>query len=471
MSQHTQALVLCALFAAAGTLSVPTPAAAQTGNPGNGRTFYRDVLPIVQEKCQLCHRPGQIGSFSMLTYEDTRGYARAIKKRVLAREMPPWFADPSVGHFSNDPSLSKQQIETLVAWVNGGASEGNPKDAPAPVAWPADGWRIQPDAIVKGAAYPVPKEGVLDWMYIPVPMPFKEDTWVSSMELRPGADASVTHHYCVMIVPKLKNAKYGEPTPMMELGVTLGGTPSGGFEGCYETGQGAFDYRPYQAARLIPGNSDMVFQMHYAPRGKKAVVDQPQVGFTIAKGKPAKQFMFLNIGGGTRIDIPPNEPNYKAPVQEAQLNVDAKIVWYQGHAHYRAKEMRFGFVFPDGRTEEALHLKWHPYWQQVYYPTTPIEAPAGTILRIEGWYDNSARNRFNPDPNARVPFGVQATEEMLFPTFGVVVDVAGDPSPRNVVKPTARADELFNVVEGPKSAAQAAPGSGVKNETARAERP
>jgi hypothetical protein len=419
---------------------------------GDSVTFYRDVLPIFQDSCQVCHRPGQIGSFSMLRYDETRPYARAIKRRVLKREMPPWFADPAVGHFANDPSLPPEQIEKIVRWVDSGAQAGNPKDAPAPVAWSDGGWTIAPDMVVKGPEYLVPKSGVLDWMYMAMPMNFERDTWVTSMEMRPGKDASITHHYCVYVVPKLKDVKYGVPsTSPADFGVGAGD----GFDGCYETGQGPFDYRPYQAGRLIPANSDMIFQMHYNPQGKQAVLDQPQIGFTIAKSPPPRQFVFQNIGSGRLIDIAPREANYKAPLQEAELTVDTEIVWMQGHAHYRAKEMRFTIAYADGRVEPALHLNWNPFWQQIYYPTEPIVAPKGTVLQIEGWYDNSTRNRFNPDPDARVPFGLQATEEMLFPTFGFVVDGSFDTKAAKVIKPTPRADASYTVIEKPAGAAVA----------------
>jgi hypothetical protein len=194
----------------------------------------------------------------------------------------------------------------------------------------------------------------------------------------------------------------------------------------------------------------MIFQMHYAPKGKQAVVDQPQVGFTTTPNRPPRQFVFLNVGAGLKIDIPPNDPNYKAPTQEGELTVDTQIVWLQGHAHYRAKRMEFTVVHPDGTEEPALHLRWHPFWQQIYYPKTPIVAPKGTVVRVEGWYDNSLANRYNPDANARVPFGLQGTEEMLFPTFGFVVDGSIDVSKQmSVIKPSARADMTFSVVNQP----------------------
>lgn len=411
-------------------------AGAALGSNGD-ITFHRDVLPILQDNCQSCHRPGQIGPFSLLDYRGTRPWARAIRDRVIKREMPPWFADPHYGKFANDTSLSQQEIDTIVRWVDAGAPEGNPTDAPPPVEWPEGGWQIKPDFVVKGPEYLVPKTGILDWQYMVVPTGFTEDTWVSSMEMRPGSDPRVTHHYCVFVVPKMANVKYGELVSLRDLGV--GGE---GRDGCYEPGQGPFDYRKQQAGRLIPANSDIIFEMHYNPRGQE-VLDQPQIGFTVLEQAPKRKFVFQNVGNGARINIAPHQADYKAPVQEGVLTEDSEIVWMQGHAHYRAKEMRFTITYPDGRSEVALHVRWNPNWQQVYYPEKPIIAPKGTLLTIEGWYDNSSRNPFNPDPAAPVPFGLGAAEEMLFPTFGFVVDASVET--KQIAKPSPRADRTFTV--------------------------
>src|SRR5256885_10505517 len=144
-------------------------------------TFSKDVLPILQRNCQNCHRPGQIGPMSLLSYEEARPWAKAIKAAVASKKMPPWFADPAYGHFSNDRTLKPGEIETLVKWADSGAPAGDAKDAPTPVAWPEAGWRIKPDVVVKGVEYHVvQKTGIMPWMYVTVPTGFKQDTWVTS---------------------------------------------------------------------------------------------------------------------------------------------------------------------------------------------------------------------------------------------------------------------------------------------------
>src|SRR5262249_45158691 len=159
-------------------------------------TFNKDVLPILQKNCQSCHRPGQIAPMSFLTYTDVRPWAKAMKAAVVMRKMPPWFADPQFGPFANDRSLNASDIETIAKWADSGATEGDGKDAPASVQWPHDGWDVEPDFIVTGPEFAVPahpKNDVIEWMYMTVPSGITKDTWITSMEIRPGEPA-VTHH-------------------------------------------------------------------------------------------------------------------------------------------------------------------------------------------------------------------------------------------------------------------------------------
>jgi hypothetical protein len=270
------------------------------------------------------------------------------------------------------------------------------------------------------------------------------------MEMRPGSKPALTHHYCIFLVPHREDVQYWvfNEAGMLGLAAATGNAP---FEGCYEKGQEEFDYRPQHAGRLIPANMDVVFQMHYQPNGEESV-DQPQVGFTVAKERPSRQYVFVNVGAGVQIDIPPNDANYIPPAQEGELQVDGEIVWLQAHAHYRAKEMKFDILYPDGTVETALRVNWDPYWQTIYYPVQPIIAPKGTRVHIEGRYDNSANNRYNPDPNAPVKFGDQSKDEMLFPTFGMIVDGSLDLTKVQVVRPSPRADKFFTVAERTSSA-------------------
>src|SRR5262245_27002482 len=162
-------------------------------------TFNKDVLPILQKNCQTCHRPGQIAPMSFLSYQSVRPWAKAMKTAVASRKMPPWFADPQYGLMQNDPSLEPSEIDTIAKWVDAGAPEGDAKDAPPPVQWPENGWRIRPDIIVNGPEFKVPAKGIVEWTNIVVPGGFTKDTWITSIELR--TNPSVTHHICVAFRP------------------------------------------------------------------------------------------------------------------------------------------------------------------------------------------------------------------------------------------------------------------------------
>jgi len=194
MTRFASLLFLTALTALGA--QIPTPPTASEKD--SAVSFNKDVLPILQKNCQTCHRPGEVAPMSFLTYDSTRPWAKAIKAAVVSKKMPPWFADPHYGDFQNDPRLKEQDIKTLAAWADGGAVEGDAKDKPAPVAW-AEGWRVQPDVVISmPEAYSIPAKGPGEIKTFVVPNPFKEDTWVNSIEIRPGSP-SVVHHAMLQV--------------------------------------------------------------------------------------------------------------------------------------------------------------------------------------------------------------------------------------------------------------------------------
>jgi hypothetical protein len=411
-------------------------------------TFTQHVLPILQKNCQACHRPGQIAPMSFLTYAETRPWAKAIKEAVVNRKMPPWFADPQHGRFKNDPTLQPRDIEIITTWADSGALEGNAKDAPPPLSWPESGWEIQPDVIVQGPAYSVPartKNDVIEWTYITVPSGFKEDTWVTSMEIRPS-QPSVTHHICVYFRPHTPEVIYNFPRsrnlPRDDSGsalpeaagvgirsssITAGST---GFEGCYVPGRATEDYRPYNAGKLIKAGTAIVFQVHYTPNGT-AVTDRPQIGFTLAKTPPARQYVTLEIfapSDAKSFAIPPHNPNWQSPNAEATFRMDADLVWMSPHMHVRGKDMTYRLVYPGGKTETILSVPRYDFnWQLGYELAEPMRVPRGTHIVVTAHYDNSINNKFNPEPNRTVYYGEMSWEEMMHAFFSVVVDKGVDP--------------------------------------------
>jgi hypothetical protein len=415
-------------------------------------TFTKDVLPILQQHCQTCHRPGMTAPMSLLTYETARPWAKAIKNAVVTRKMPPWFASPDYGHFTNDKSLKQADIDTLVKWVDTGAPRGDPEDAPAPIQWPEGGWTIKPDIIVEGPTYEVPARSIVEWQWIPVPGNFTQDTWVTSVEVLPE-QIPVTHHICLSFRPHNPDVKYGVPVfnkpnierdadgveirkpgqpPLQQQGAAqLQASPAlvgGGIEECYEPGRGPADFRPYGAAKLIPAGTDIWINLHYTPNGKP-VTDHIRVGFTVARETPKRRYLALS-GSSTQdrslFAIPPYDGNYEAPPAIFTFAEDVELVGLMPHMHVRGKSNTFYLDYPDGRSETILDVPKYDFnWQQWF--DTSIKVKKGTKLRVIAHYDNSPNNKFNPDPSKTVYYGDQTWEEMHFPSFGVVVnDLAWD---------------------------------------------
>src|SRR3989442_11194595 len=298
-------------------------------------TFAKVVLPIRQKNCQSCPRPGQIAPMSLLSYQEARPWARAIKAAVVTRKMPPWFADTSYGHFVNDRSLKQSEIDTLVKWSDSGAPEGNPKDAPAPIQWPTGGWGIQPEVVMDLPPHDVPEKGTLEWELIALPTPFKNDTWVTSMEILPG-DPAVVHHICFSFEKHRPTTVYnryewvqvprdetGNPTPgnsgfaerpgMIIASRDVGSTEVKLRQGhptlkqnldfCYLPGAGYDYYGPWNAGRLVPAGSDIIVSLHYTTNGE-VVTDRTKIGFTVAKTPPEKKFVVQGSGGETPVIVP-----------------------------------------------------------------------------------------------------------------------------------------------------------------------
>jgi len=412
-------------------------------------TFNKDVLPILQKNCQTCHRAGQIAPMALLTYQDTRRWATAIKTAVQARVMPPWFADPQFGHFLNDRSLTRSEINTIVKWANTGAMEGDPKDAPPPVNWP-EGWQIQPDIIVQGPTVDIPahpRHNVMEWVLVTVPTEFKEDTWITSVQIRPE-HPEVTHHICMGFHPHTPDIKLfeimqqdkprdEEGSALPEKGPTFGpiigvSTARGWFratpEDCYLPGNPVTDYRYFKAAKLVPAGSDITLNLHYTPNGV-GVTDHVQIGFTVAKDPPQRRYISLSASAPTdpkNFAIPPNDPNWQSPPGEVTFAQDVELVHMTPHMHFRGKDITYTLIYPDGRKEIALSVPHYDFHWQLGY-STDIKVPKGTKLRVDAHFDNSANNESNPNPNKTVYFGEMTWEEMMVGFFGVVIDKNDDP--------------------------------------------
>ena len=394
------------------------PVGAISANaPGSKVTFTKDVAPILNERCVECHRAGEVAPMAFTSYKEVRPWAKAIKERVILRAMPPWLADPSHGEFLNDRRLTQKEIDTMVAWVNAGAPEGNPKDLP-PAPRFEEGWGIgKPDAVIDmGADFDVPAEGTVPYKYFRVPTNFTEDKWIQAAEIRPG-HREVVHHVIVFIQEAGK-----ERTGRGELGGNLlvGFAP----------GEQPIRLEP-GTAKLLKAGSSLLFQVHYTPNGKP-VKDRSVVGLKFAPEPPKYRAMVAHaINFSFR--IPPGDPDYEVKSSWTAQD-DVYMTELMPHMHWRGKDFKYTVVQPDGSEQVILSVPKYDFnWQLRYVLKEPLRLPKGARIDCVAHYDNSPNNKYNPDPTKEVRWGDQTWEEMMIGWFTYTVpnQTATAPGPGN----------------------------------------
>jgi len=375
-------------------------------------TFSKDIAPIFYQRCASCHRPGEIAPMSLLSYKDARPWAKAIREKVIDRTMPPWHADPSYGHFKNDRRLPQPEIDAIVAWVDQGAKEGNPKDLP-PAPQFTEGWQIgKPDVVLTmPREFDVPATGVVDYQYIVVPTNFTEDRWVQAAEIRPGNRAVVHHVIAFLASPQ---AQFG--------GGRAGGA---GLEARMESLAGTAPgeqpmIMPDGIGRLVKAGSRIVLQMHYTPNGTPQK-DRTSIGIIFSK-KPVQQA----AAGGAALNaffvIPPGADSHEVR-SSFTFREDVHIRTLMPHMHLRGKDFLYRLVYPDGTSKIILSVPRYDFnWQTRYELAEPVAAPKGSRLECVAHFDNSAKNKANPDPTKQVRWGPQTWEEMMIGFVGFTRD-------------------------------------------------
>jgi peroxiredoxin len=372
-------------------------------------TYAADVAAIVQNKCQSCHRPGETGPFSLLTFDDARRHAAMIREVVDERKMPPWHADPNYGHFANDRSLSARERATLLAWVDQGTPLGDPKALPAPKTF-TDGWTIgTPDAVFEiPEPYEVAAQGTLGYVYMKVPTHFKDDVWVQAAEARPG-DRGVVHHILVFVDDHQgRRRREGH----------LCGYAPGDMPSVYPPG----------TAKKIPAGSELVFQLHYTPNGRRRT-DRSKVGLVFAKSPVTHEAHTFGIAQH-RFVIPPGKDDF--PVRSTfTFPRDAHLLSFLPHMHLRGKSFEYKVTYPDGRSEVLLSVPAYDFgWQTYYTLAEPKAMPKGTRIDCLAHFDNSDKNPYNPDPSKAVIWGEQTFDEMMIGYIDFMDDAPVDPKPR-----------------------------------------
>lgn len=383
-----------------------------------GSTYTKDVAPILNQRCVGCHRPGEAAPMSLASYKDARPWAKAIREAVLLRRMPVWLADPAHGKFRNERRLSHREIEALVSWVDAGAPEGDPALAPPPPRF-ADGWNIgKPDQVVDiGTDFEVPASGTVPYKYFRIPSGYTEDKWVEAAEIRPDK-RTVVHHVIVFL------QEPGQPN-------FLGGDGSTLLVG-FAPGEQPMQFRP-GTAKLIKAGTTFVFQMHYTPDGQPAQ-DRTYVGLRFAKEPPQYRAVTGRALNG-RFKIPPQDPNYEVR-STWTARQDVQITGFMPHMHLRGKDFQYTAVYPDGRDQVVLKVPRYDFnWQLTYELAEPLSLPQGARIDCVAHFDNSANNKFNPDPNVEVKWGDQTWEEMMIGWFTYLI-----PASRSLVLPTRSGD-------------------------------
>ena len=382
-------------------------------------TFFRDVLPIVQNNCQTCHRPtglnisGLVAPMSFMTFEETRPWARAIARKVETREMPPWFASAPLGVWQNERGLTDDEIRTIVSWVEAGAPAGDRADAPPARVFAEetnDGWSHgTPDLIVQMEEPYVIEDDAYDInMTFTVPLTEKvlpENVWVKGWELRTGADGSGVHHMCAFVRPEDGEPVRGASKSAVALGGLLSCVAEGAESGMLPDGYGL----------ELKTGSTLAFNMHFnkEPGAGTAFESQGEVGFFLADG-PVTHSVVSDTLGNNGFEIPPQQSNYRIGMART-LKKDTLVLSLWPHAHLRATASRYVAFYPDGREELLLDVpRYDQGWQVNYKYKEPKLLPKGTRIEVEFWYDSTsergARRGFNGDLG--VGFGPRTNDEM-----------------------------------------------------------
>ena len=408
--------------ACAALLVVSVAGVASAGAAEGTPTFAKDIAPILYENCVACHRPNHLAPMSLITYADARPWARAVKTKVLAREMPPWGADSSVRAYKNDASLTQTEIDTIAAWVDGGAPEGNAADLPE-VPQFAEGWSIgEPDLIFSMVKpFEVPADGTVPYSYVTVPTNLQEDIWISAHEFRPG-DRRVIHHVIPSVLEDDGKPTTGEVklqrdrTRTRARGASVGGYVPNRLGTVYADG----------VATRLPAGADIEAQMHYTTIGEP-VSDRSSWGVVLTR-EPDSTLRRARGGQVANLTfaIEPGNADF-AVTASRTIEEDTYLANMMPHMHVRGKSAKYTVKYPDGREVVALWVPNYDFnWQLRYQLEEPIFMPKGAVLEAEFHYDNSGANRFNPDPTAEVHWGDQTWEEMMLGYYGTVEGPEGN---------------------------------------------
>ncbi|HKP88111.1 MAG TPA: DUF3471 domain-containing protein [Blastocatellia bacterium] len=451
--------LFAAAFLAAVCFIFSPASSASGGDDAKGAkaiTFSKDVAPIFYKNCVACHRPDDLAPMSLMSYKEARPWARSIKEKVITRQMPPWHADPHFGQFANDKRLSEQEINTIVAWVDGGAKEGDSRELP-PAPNFNDQWQIgTPDLVLSmSEEYTIAAQGSDEYIRFVIPTNFKEYTWVKAVEIHPGNKKVVHHAVAFVQTPAMIAGAKANPQGASQSGDqasifykdgTLVRTkpdapsyddgcnaPDGGFArgsgqealgpllGFYAPGKDV-DVWPAGSAKGIAAGSNIILEMHYSKTTGKVERDRTTVGLVFSK-EPPEKIILSNGALNHYFKIPAGADNHEV---KACYNFgrDTYVHTLMPHMHKRGKDMKYEVIYPDGRRETLLAVPRYNFsWQYMYRLKEPLLIPKGSKMIVTAHYDNSERNKNNPDPTKVVRWGDPTYDEMMIGYMDYVVKV------------------------------------------------
>jgi mono/diheme cytochrome c family protein len=389
-------------------------------------TFAKDIAPIFQEKCQECHRAGTAAPMSLVSYEETRPWAKSIRQRVITRNMPPWHLDKTVGiqEFQNDRSLTESQIATIVRWVDSGSPMGDPKDMPPLKKFPEDeGWQLakvygQPDLVLKSDSYTMPAHGQDVWFKPLTDVPLTEARWVRAVEMRPGSTPGrkIMHHVLARLIQEEPGGPGNQGGAAAD-SAGAGGMANAGLLMEWAIGKNYDIYRPNCGKLLLPG-SHIWWELHLHAVGEEIRDHAELAVYLYPKGEAPKYRTYLTLFGATAnfgagLDIAPNS------IAENQafhlLRQPARLENFQPHMHLRGKAMSIEAILPDGTTQVlsyADHFNFNWMNNYIYTEEAAPVLPKGTMIHVTAWHDNTRANPNNPDPDQWVGFGDRTVDEM-----------------------------------------------------------
>ncbi|HEY9436395.1 MAG TPA: cytochrome c [Blastocatellia bacterium] len=454
-------VVLIVLIGLGGVLfAFPASHATETKSSAKNVTFNKDIAPIFFKSCAECHRPGESAPFSVLSYKDVRPWAKSIREKVANREMPPWHADPHTGEWANDRRLKQQEIDAITAWIDSGAKEGDARDLPATPQF-AEGWTIgKPDVVIEmPEEFTLGASGPDEYQYFDAPTNFAEDRYVQMAEARPG-NRRVVHHVIAFVVrpgsPNMTKIPKEQRDKMLEMSLknspfyrdgylirlkpdqpvyndanefppnVRGDANIGDFLTGYAPGSIPSVWNP-GVAKKIPAGATIRFQIHYSKVAGSEQKDRSKIGLIFAKQPPEKTIK-SRAASNIFFQIPPGAERHKVTAFW-KPSVDITIHSLSPHMHYRGSAMEYKAVYPDGRSETLLNVPKYSFnWQMTYNPKRLLHIPAGSKIEVTAYFDNSAKNKLNPDPTKPVRHGEPTYDEMMMGFMEYVAEKPKQPA-------------------------------------------